>query len=400
MAGPKVFECPSCGSPLSTTGDETEVHCAYCGRTIIVPQELRNRPSVPPPSAPAPAATPEQILGERLAEVILARETQGRIPPPPPPRRRRSGCGCSGLLVVGLVVMAVLISQVSSPKAANRTIATLAGSVGLKVTATPVPVSRPLSAGLPRTGQYANLDFTVTKANISNQMPGRGSQAPRFAADKAYAYISTHIKNSLPDKSIYLTDGELHLELADGNQYADINDWADNIDRQSAKDVDFAFQVPPNATWQGARLIFGTSKNEQTALPLDGVAPTPQYPVKLAAPPPANVQGIIYAVTAARLDLDYDGVRVDAGKRYLLLDMKVNNQSSSGIAIAIGPNNFRAIAGDTPLAPLDAPIEAVPANSAVEGRVAFVVPADVQRIDLQLGEVGKNTARLPLTIKR
>jgi DNA-directed RNA polymerase subunit RPC12/RpoP len=49
MDNAKSFQCPNCGSPVTTTGSEKEVKCAYCGATVIVPEELRNpEPSQPP----------------------------------------------------------------------------------------------------------------------------------------------------------------------------------------------------------------------------------------------------------------------------------------------------------------------------------------------------------------
>jgi hypothetical protein len=38
----ETFNCPSCGAPLETDGNETSIHCEYCGETVVVPQNLRN----------------------------------------------------------------------------------------------------------------------------------------------------------------------------------------------------------------------------------------------------------------------------------------------------------------------------------------------------------------------
>ena len=43
-----AFKCPNCGSPVTTTGAEKEVQCAYCGSTVIVPEELREVPQPQP----------------------------------------------------------------------------------------------------------------------------------------------------------------------------------------------------------------------------------------------------------------------------------------------------------------------------------------------------------------
>ena len=44
----KTFQCPSCGSPLNTTGGEKEIQCAYCRSMVIVPEELREARQSPP----------------------------------------------------------------------------------------------------------------------------------------------------------------------------------------------------------------------------------------------------------------------------------------------------------------------------------------------------------------
>jgi DNA-directed RNA polymerase subunit RPC12/RpoP len=42
MAEAKSFECPKCGSALTPDGDEKEIKCAFCGSTVIVPEDLRD----------------------------------------------------------------------------------------------------------------------------------------------------------------------------------------------------------------------------------------------------------------------------------------------------------------------------------------------------------------------
>ena len=42
MSDAKTFKCPSCGSVLEPDGDEKEIKCAYCGNTVIVPEELHD----------------------------------------------------------------------------------------------------------------------------------------------------------------------------------------------------------------------------------------------------------------------------------------------------------------------------------------------------------------------
>lgn len=44
------FSCPSCGGSLNPQGSAAQITCGYCGKTVIVPEELR---------APAEVLTPE-----------------------------------------------------------------------------------------------------------------------------------------------------------------------------------------------------------------------------------------------------------------------------------------------------------------------------------------------------
>ena len=42
MSEVKSFNCPNCGSPLTAQGPSKEIKCAYCGTSVVVPEELRD----------------------------------------------------------------------------------------------------------------------------------------------------------------------------------------------------------------------------------------------------------------------------------------------------------------------------------------------------------------------
>ncbi len=60
MSRIRTFQCPSCGAPLSPAGPAKDVQCPYCGNTVIVPKELREKP------IPAPAANPGAVVVANL----------------------------------------------------------------------------------------------------------------------------------------------------------------------------------------------------------------------------------------------------------------------------------------------------------------------------------------------
>lgn len=72
MTTSRSFQCPNCGSPVSTSGTEKEVKCAYCGSTVIVPEELRDH-------------TPEAVTinyggtAQETQQIANSLETPGKV---------------------------------------------------------------------------------------------------------------------------------------------------------------------------------------------------------------------------------------------------------------------------------------------------------------------------------
>jgi len=88
------FECPSCGAALDAPATYmTNVKCPYCGRDVIVPEELRPHPTTPPPQPEglvinikppeAGQARPEITLNipqtpefQRMEQVLMQRQAR------------------------------------------------------------------------------------------------------------------------------------------------------------------------------------------------------------------------------------------------------------------------------------------------------------------------------------
>ena len=49
MSHLRTFECPGCGAPLTHAGSDKEIKCPFCGSTVIVPKDLRDKPAPSPP---------------------------------------------------------------------------------------------------------------------------------------------------------------------------------------------------------------------------------------------------------------------------------------------------------------------------------------------------------------
>lgn len=77
----ETFNCPKCGAPLETDGQETTIHCEYCGESVVVPQELRVNKQPQPDAGhipmefeqPAPSANYSGKLGaSQVRQMMMA----------------------------------------------------------------------------------------------------------------------------------------------------------------------------------------------------------------------------------------------------------------------------------------------------------------------------------------
>ncbi len=100
MAEAKLFTCPSCGSSLSPEGAKAQIKCAFCGNTVIVPADLREKP--------AAQSTEDTDLAELIqiqvqeTRAIQAHETRAAAPPV------KSGGGCGSALFSLLLAIVTL----------------------------------------------------------------------------------------------------------------------------------------------------------------------------------------------------------------------------------------------------------------------------------------------------
>jgi len=377
MAEQKTFKCPNCGASLSTDGRVPTVRCPYCGSTVPVPPELRVHPEPEPAVAgPAPSSPP--------ADVPVRASRRGR------------SAGCGGTVAILLILLGIA-AAVSLFRGGNNPLE----SIPFVSTATPTveKISRPLEGTLPRQAHYASLQYTVTKAVISNLVPGTAGASARYQPDRAYAYVDVTVHNPIDTGNQVVLANLLQLQLADGKMYRESSGWAKNVYAQTSFDIAAYFPVPADATWPGAKLIFSLPGKEPLTLPLDGPVPPAIYPIELAAGAEATAQRAAYKVLLAELDLDSAGVRADAGKQFLILQMRVTNNSTSAGGMALSPNSFRLLIDGVPSAPTKAPIELIYPSSAFEGEVVFVIPATATAAELQVGEVGRGeTAKIALAL--
>lgn len=209
MTDTKTFQCPNCGSPLTTTGAEKEVKCPYCGSTAIVPEELRDVQADQPRSRPDDfgAATrtgdqDSQQFGSAGGETLQTRSAAGRF-----------GCvaavvGIGIAVAVGLAVLgATRMSSVGQLLGQSASSSITAFSTDLptatptQVIPTPVPFTKVLfkddfsssSSGWPRArNPKYTLEYKGGQYHVQINEQGQGQEVTR-TGERNYSDASIEV---------------------------------------------------------------------------------------------------------------------------------------------------------------------------------------------------------------
>ena len=133
-----TFKCPNCGSPVTTTGAEKEVQCAYCGSTVIVPEELREAPqpqpqpmqyNFGPTSQPNDQAFQGMVTADKVAKAAIGFTAASFILP--------IILTCVILAAVGGILFYVFSNVNSTLQQSNQTASTVSAPINEVPTATP-----------------------------------------------------------------------------------------------------------------------------------------------------------------------------------------------------------------------------------------------------------------------
>jgi hypothetical protein len=264
-------------------------------------------------------------------------------------------------------------------------------------TTTASPFERPLQLTELRTLKYANLQFTVKKALISNRV---ADDQPQDNSNPALADITLSVVNTFKD-AVGIQDGMWQLKLNNGSVYK--RTYSDNFAPRDTKERTISFHVPASAQWNGAQLTLDEQDKEPATLTLEGPAPTQQYPANLASGGETTTKEpvITYSILGATVDLDGSGQRAALGKRYLNLSVRVANKETGGGGGEFLPEFFRLVIDGVPSAP-----EKMSDNNIVNGQssqdvtLSFVIPENATKVELEVGKPDiQETARIPIALK-
>jgi hypothetical protein len=299
-------------------------------------------------------------------------------------------------LLVFVLVVPLACKQIGSltskPPSSN-----INGGNNGSATAKASPLERPLQLTEPRILSYANLQFTLTKAVISDRV---ANDEPQDNANLALADITFSVVNTLKD-GVSIRSAIWQLRLGDGSVYK--RPYEDNFAPRDTKDRLISFRVPPSAEWKGAQLTLDEQDKEPATLALDGPRQPQQYPDKLASGAETTTKEPVmtYTILGASVDLDGAGQRVALGKRYLNLSVRVANKEAGGGGGAFLPEFLRLMVDGNPAAP-----EHMSDNNVANGQssqdvtLSFVIPSGATKIELEVGKPAiQEAARIPIALK-
>jgi hypothetical protein len=321
--------------------------------------------------------TPSQSRGNKPA-ISAATE----IPNPPPTFTRVAAAAPTRTPAPPVVDIA---TATSAPP-------TVAGVVAPQPTATAPPPGEPpqypvtLAAGGEATA--GDSVFRIMAAQIE-----------RPSDEKLVLNITLRVINNGPSADNFW-DRSARL-LIDGVPLAPFEAPNEIVDAHASKQAEFLFEISDNVA--AVVLQVGHVGQETAKIPIDLTASQPaptatappqggpmQFPVTLASGGEATAGDSIFRVMAAQIAGENEEGWV------LSLTLRVINNGPS-------TDNFwdqsaRVIIDEVPLAPFEAPNEIVDAQDSKQAEFLFQIPANLTSVILQVGQVGRETARIPIDL--
>jgi hypothetical protein len=183
-------------------------------------------------------------------------------------------------------------------------------------TTAPQPINLAPGVQLPQSFTYADLTFSVTRAEITNQV---SDTDPSIDPKNTYARLSIEVVN-LTALDVIIRAGRFTLKLGDGTSYT--KSFIDEVTGKGSGNVSLQFIIPANETWNGAQLSLDEKGTVPGVVMLDGSQSPGQYPITLTAGQVLTLKTfrpMTYTVNTAVMDLDGLGVRAKIGNHFLVL---------------------------------------------------------------------------------
>lgn len=280
-----------------------------------------------------------------------------------------------------------------------------------------------LTAGLPRTVNYSDADWTVTAARVSNESPQTAiDPAPPKPGDEFFAYFTVTVKNLLntQDQRFDLAAFTLRIPGGSGVAAARPAGWptSHSVKAGQASDIVLAFPVAAGTELQGAALVLGEPGFVAAELPLSGPAPANPYPVSFAnSGAPTDVTSGNPCGTPMRVELlsgetdldagiDIRGLggaiegprRAGNGQRFVRFALRTTGISGQCGGANVMSAVFRLEIAGTPRGAYNVVNQALSNGEALDVVVGYRVPENIRDVVLIVGAPDKTTVRYPVTL--
>jgi len=196
--------------------------------------------------------------------------------------------------------------------------------------------------------------------------------------------------------------GDLFRLLMDGQSLTDVEGMSELVQPYASKEVIVVFQVPNTAT--KAVLQVGDPKQETEQIPIDfksavdqttaGLAankvPEWKLPITCPSGQTANVGHAMYRLLSVHLQHHATGQN--------MLEFQVRMTNNTSYPTNFLENHFRLIINGVPIAPNEAPNEILDKGQSKDGKVSFIIPETVTKVELQVGQVGQETDNIAIDL--
>ena len=278
-----------------------------------------------------------------------------------------------------------------------------------------------LTEGLPRTGRYSILEFTIEAAAIGNVEPRTYTRDEREASAATYVFVEATMDNRSDSEAVNWPPSPMALRLADGSEVDPIMVTGRphiGLAPLTATDLVVAFEVPASTALDSVAFVLRQEDRIASILPLVGPVPDIPYPIDLAliGTGPAQSTGVgcrqslEVTVNDGVIGIDlldaswpstYGARRAATGDRFLSIGVEVLNNGGSrcgGGASNFSSDDARLVVDGRPLAPITFVNMAIPLDAVETATFDFAFPENANDVTFTIGSEDATLFELPIEL--
>ena len=236
--------------------------------------------------------------------------------------------------------------------------------------------------------QAGSLAYKLLKADLSQYSVGPDGKPSKWALR-----CSIRITDVM-SLSTWVTSDNFHLlvegvELSPQNQIS--SQW---VNAKGTMDTDALFVIPADV--DRVELIVGRSNDATAKIPIQiSLLPKPAPQASTAS----EVQAGHLAYKLLKADLRQYSVGPDGKPSKWALQCSIRITEVMGLFTWVEKDNFRLLVDGVELPPQNEISQQVKVKGTVDTDTLFIIPADVDRVDLIVGRSNDATAKIPIELR-